>query len=133
MSVFEPHGDTRIDVRGRIVILEPQGDLNEEEVRRILHRIDSFLPAFGGKPWAVLYKLSHPNLLTPRAEHSATLASPLLTASGLSALAVVRPEGSSGHLQEAQVRSIYADTACPIRLFDNEADGLAWATTIIGE
>ena len=132
-KAFAPHGDTRIDVRGRILVLRPQGHLNAEEVGRILRQLDEIIPSLGGKPWAVLYVLQDSTLLTPDAENSATGASSLLTAAGLSTLAIVLPPGLSGRLQEAQVRSIYADTHCAIRVFDDEPAAFAWASSMIGE
>jgi hypothetical protein len=126
MASFEPHGDTGIEVHGQILILRPHGHFNTEEVARILERINALLPKFAGLPWGIVYSLESTTLLTPEAESLGTAASPLLTASGLAGLAIVLRGVEKSALVETQVRRIYSNTQCPIKVFDNERPAEDW-------
>ena len=131
MAAFKPHGETTVEVRGRAVVLRPHGNLNEEEVERLLREISALRKGFGGGPWGIMVVVWPLALLTVLAEQASSKAFPDLVAAGLGALAFVIPELGDRPLIEAQLRRVVAQSPCPVNVFPTEGEAEAWLASAL--
>jgi len=128
---FRPHGNTGIELRGRVLVFCSQTHLNREEVRRLQHETASRMRSLAGKPWAILGLVDKPVLLTADAEYAAKQALPQMVALGLKVQAVAFRNCLDRSLVEAQATRIVAG-AIPMEFFGQEAEAEAWLNSMIG-
>lgn len=126
---FAPHGDTRLDIVGQVLLVRPQGPGNEEEVKRVLGRVNEMLGCFGGIAWAAIIFEQGDYLLTPSAEQMLVAAVPALLASGLRAVALVFG-GEGGNILYGQFSRIFDQTPCRVSLFTSEQSARDWLTAV---
>ena len=113
-------------------MLRPHGNLNEEEVERLLREISALRAAFGDGPWGIVVVVGSLVLLTVLAEQVSKGAFPGLVAAGLGALAFVIPELRDRPLIEAQVGRVVAQSPCPVSIFSTEGEAEAWVASLVG-
>ena len=126
ISPFAPHGGTLLEVRGRILVFQPRGAGNVEEIERLLLKIDAVVPTLQRAHWAVLIRAEDDHLLIPDAEARLRLKAAELERTGQVATAIVAREGATGAILESQFRRIYQKTKCQVERFRLEADAVDW-------
>ena len=131
MAAFKPHGETTVEGHGRVVVLRPHGNLNEEEVERLLREVSAFRAALRDGPWGIMVVVGSLVLLTVLAEQISSRAFPGLVTAGLGAVAFVIPELRDRPLIEAQVRRVVAQSPCPVNVYATESEAQAWLASVV--
>ena len=133
MVQFSPHGNTRFEIEGLVIVLRPDSSLNEEEIARLWAQAFQAVPGFAGERWAMLYIAESAVLLTPEAEKLARQALEALVKQRFSGLAMVIRNDDAGWLIEAQMRRIYSGVDCELRVFAEEEDARCWLDQYLGD
>lgn len=133
MVAFEPHGNSTIEVSGRILVWRANGHMNGEEARRLLPIIRQATAHLGGHPWGILGVVSVPSLLTPDAEHLLHDLHPQFVSAGESAVAIVSNDPSILMMLERQVRRIHSQSNLPVASFASEAEARQWLEQVLDE
>jgi hypothetical protein len=131
MSEFEAHGETGFEVRGRILVFRPRSGSNQEEVERMLTKIQAVLPQFAGKPWGTMSIIDEALLMTPGAESRAQSAYLEMLQLGLVGQALVMADSPGRVLIERITRRMYGAPESQLRFFDTEAAAEQWLLGLI--
>lgn len=131
MTSFIPHGDTRMEVQGRILIFRPGGPGNRQEIDRLLVKIVDATPSLHGSAWGALISAGEDHLLTPEAEARLQTATPKLVMSGQVATAVVAPDHATRSILQAQFQRMYEGSGTEIGSFASEDEAVAWLNGLI--
>jgi hypothetical protein len=126
---FVPHGVSRFEVRGQVLVLYSQGPFNAEHIQSLVPEFRRLaVPLQQQGPWATINVISRSMMLTPEAlelmRESARWTHDHL--GRIAAGYVIGPEVEGRLIMEAGLRASCTDIM-PLEIFEDFAAAEAWA------
>ncbi|MBT0585636.1 hypothetical protein [Alteromonas oceanisediminis] len=123
---FPAHGDVRLHIEGRLLVIEGYGPANLEAVLYYQRSVQGFRNQLNSGPWASLVLLREEPLLVPEAKNLLISSIQRATQQNLVATAVVIQDTQYESTVRMFWESIYAQVDLTQAFFEQEADARAW-------
>lgn len=126
MRGFKAHGEFKIQIDGRIVVIEAEGPFNIELTQSFGPVAAEFTERMRGAPWGVLVIADGDFLLTPEAEEAMREAEARYEDGGRRVTAFVIGGAPWSQIVRSQWQRVYANNARQPQFFDDLSSARDW-------
>lgn len=126
MTRFRAHGGFKIDIDGRIVVIEAEGPFNLELTQSFGPVAAEFTERMRGAPWGVLVIANGDFLLTPEAEEAMREAEARYEDGGRRVTAFVIGGAPWNQIVRSQWQRVYSNNARQPQFFDDSVSAREW-------
>lgn len=123
--MYEQHGSHQLTCDGDVLIMHGRGPWNEEAIRNYRRDLEKAIASLPPR-WAFIGEFHGEAVLIPEAEREVERVVAWRKTRGMEAMAIVMSDVTAKGVAFSQLARIYENAGVPYRVFDNEAEALAW-------